>query len=79
MPHGPRLTGTPIKQILCKTSGKLVGFLYEWNNGDILPTWRNGPVDKVRYVPLEEEGETGSGAVVDSVADTTRKNRIETV
>ena len=79
MPQGPRLTGTPIKQILCKTSGKLVGFLYKWNNGDVLPTWRNGPVDEVCYVSLGDETEIGCGAVVDSVADTTRKNRIETV
>lgn len=79
MPHGPRLTGTPIKQILCKTSGKLVGFLYEWNNGDILPTWRNGPVDEVRYVPLEEEGKTGRKDMMDSSGDTIEQAQVETV
>lgn len=79
MPHGPRLTGTPIKQILCKTSGKLVGFLYEWNNGDILPTWRNGPVDEVRYVPLEEEGETGCKDVADGAGGKVKKKQVETV
>ena len=38
----PRLTGEPIMRILCKTSENLVGYLYQWNNGDVQPTapWR---------------------------------------
>lgn len=79
MPHGPRLTGTPIKRILCKTSGKLVGFLYEWNNGDILPTWRNGLVDEVCYVSLGDETEIGCGEVADSAGGTAKKKQVEAV
>ena len=32
-----RLTGEPIMRILCKNTGNLVGYLYQWNNGDLQP------------------------------------------
>jgi len=38
----PRLTGEPIMRILCKTSENLVGYLYQWNNGDVQPAWFDG-------------------------------------
>ena len=38
----PRLTGEPIMRILCKKSKNLVGYLYQWNNGDVKPAWFDG-------------------------------------
>lgn len=53
MSHAPRLTGTPIMQILSNATGGLVGFLYEWDNGDLQPAWFNGEVQGVLYEPME--------------------------
>ncbi|MEZ6055037.1 MAG: hypothetical protein R3C02_27290 [Planctomycetaceae bacterium] len=44
MSQAPRLTGTPIMRILSKTSGELVGYLYEWDNGDLPPARFDGEV-----------------------------------
>lgn len=48
----PRLTGEPIMRILCKTSESLVGYLYQWNNGDVQPAWFDRPIANVRYEPF---------------------------
>ena len=48
----PRLTGEPIMRILCKTSENLVGYLYQWNNGDVQPAWFDGAMADVRYEPF---------------------------
>jgi len=37
----PRLTAEPIMRILCKKTDTLVGYLYQWNNGDLQPAWLN--------------------------------------
>ena len=50
----PRLTGEPIMRILCKQTDNLVGFLYQWNNGDVQPAWLDGAMAKVRYEPMIE-------------------------
>ena len=50
----PRLTGEPIMRILCKTSENLVGYLYQWNNGDVQPAWLNDAMPDVRYEPMVE-------------------------
>jgi hypothetical protein len=47
-----RLTGEPIIRILCKQTDNLVGFLYQWNNGDLQPAWLNGAMAEVRYEPM---------------------------
>ena len=49
-----RLTGEPIMRILCKHTDNLVGFLYQWNNGDVQPAWLDGAMVKVRYEPMIE-------------------------
>ncbi|WP_158514996.1 hypothetical protein [Nioella nitratireducens] len=49
----PRLTGEPIMHILCKKTGKLVGYLYQWNNGDLQPAWFDGAMTEIRYEPFE--------------------------
>ncbi|WP_347268478.1 hypothetical protein [Paracoccus sp. (in: a-proteobacteria)] len=48
----PRLTGEPIMRILCKTSENLVGYLYQWNNGDVQPAWFGLAMANVRYEPF---------------------------
>ena len=52
MSQAPRLTGTPIMRILSETSGELVGYLYEWNNGDLQPAWFEDEVQGVIYEPI---------------------------
>ena len=54
MSQKPRLTGRPIMRILSEKSGKLVGFLYEWDNGDREPTWIDRKVRNVSYEPMGE-------------------------
>lgn len=48
-----RLTGEPIMRILCKRTDTLVGYLYQWNNGDLQPAWLNEAVAAVRYEPIK--------------------------
>ena len=48
----PRLTGEPIMRILCKKTDALVGYLYQWNNGDLQPAWLNNAMAEVRYEPI---------------------------
>jgi hypothetical protein len=50
----PRLTGEPIMRILCKKTDNLVGYLYQWDNGDLQPAWLNGALTEVRYEPMIE-------------------------
>jgi len=47
-----RLTGEPIMRILCKRTDALVGYLYQWNNGDLQPAWLNEAMAEVRYEPM---------------------------
>ncbi len=49
----PRLTGEPILRILCKKTDSLVGYLYQWDNGDLQPAWLNEAMAEVRYEPFE--------------------------
>lgn len=51
----PRLTGEPIKRILCKKTDRLVGYLYQWNNGDLQPAWFDYSMRNVRYEPMEQD------------------------
>ena len=49
-----RLTGEPIMRILCKKTDNLVGYLYQWNNGDLQPAWLSSAMPEVRYEPMVE-------------------------
>ena len=49
-----RLTGEPIMRILCKKTDNLVGFLYQWNNGDLQPAWLDDAMAEVRYEPISD-------------------------
>ena len=50
----PRLTGEPIMRILCKKTDSLVGYLYQWDNGDLQPAWFEGAMADVRYVSMDQ-------------------------
>lgn len=52
MTKSPRLTGTPIMRIQAAESDTLVGFLYQMNNGDLVPLWLDEPVADVQYTPM---------------------------
>jgi hypothetical protein len=47
-----RLTGQPIMRILCKNTETLVGYLYQWNNGDLQPAWLDTAKAEVSYEPM---------------------------
>lgn len=59
MSQAPRLTGKAIMRIVSKTSGKLVGHLYEWDNGDLQPWWLDGEVQGVLYRPFTNTEKVG--------------------
>jgi hypothetical protein len=40
-------------RILCKKTDSLVGYLYQWDNGDLQPAWLGEAVAEVRYEPFE--------------------------
>ena len=54
MTGGTRLTGEPIMRILCNKTDTLVGYLYQWNNGDLQPAWLDDALPDVRYEPMVE-------------------------
>ncbi|MFC3612903.1 hypothetical protein ACFORG_03935 [Lutimaribacter marinistellae] len=39
-------------RILSGISGELVGYLYEWNNGDLQPAWFDDKVQDVLFEPI---------------------------
>jgi hypothetical protein len=41
-------------RILCQKTNTLVGYLYQWNNGDVQPAWLNEAMAHVRYEPMVE-------------------------
>jgi hypothetical protein len=55
MPRQPRLEAEAIMSIYCRLTGQLVGYLYHWNNGELLPLWLDEPVIDVRYRPLQQQ------------------------
>jgi len=44
-----RKHATPIRRILDRETGKLVGWLYEWNTGALVPMWKSEPFDNIVY------------------------------
>lgn len=45
-----RLHARAVKRILDRQSGTLVGWLYEWNTGELVPRWKAGAKSDVIYV-----------------------------
>lgn len=52
MTRETRLAGEPIMRILCRKTDSLVGYLYQWNNGDLQPAWLQDALVDVRYEPM---------------------------
>ena len=44
-----RLHARAVKRIYDRQSGAHVGWLYEWNNGDVVPRWSAAPHSDVVY------------------------------
>ncbi|ATF04030.1 hypothetical protein PhaeoP75_04431 (plasmid) [Phaeobacter gallaeciensis] len=49
MPRQKRLEAKAIKRILDAKTREIVGWLYEWNTGEILPRWKDGRRENVIY------------------------------
>lgn len=47
-----KLDGVLIARLQSRSTGKLVGWYYRWNTGDVDPLWIDGPVEDVVSVPL---------------------------
>ena len=45
-----RLHARAVKRILDRQSGTLVGWLYEWNTGELVPRWKEEARSDVIYV-----------------------------
>lgn len=54
MTKQPRLTGKPIMRILCNKTDDLVGYLYQWNNGDVQTAWLDEAMAEVRYEAISD-------------------------
>jgi hypothetical protein len=39
-----------VKRILDRETGALVGWLYEWNTGELVPRWKSGAQSEVVFV-----------------------------
>ena len=46
---GQRLYARPIKNILDRNSREVVGWLYRWNNGELVPMWKDGSKSEIDY------------------------------
>lgn len=49
MPRQKRLEAEPVKRILDAKTGEIVGWLYKWNTGALVPKWKNGKRTDVIY------------------------------
>jgi hypothetical protein len=45
-----RLHARAVKRILDRETGALVGWLYEWNTGELVPRWKSGAQSEVVFV-----------------------------
>ncbi len=46
---GKRWDAKPIKRILDRKTLEVVGWLYEWNTGELLPMWKSGAATDYIY------------------------------
>ncbi len=49
MARKQRLHAEPIKRILDKKTRQVVGWLYQWNTGELVPSWKDGRKSDVIY------------------------------
>ena len=50
--NAPQGIERSLMRILCKKTDTLVGYLYQWNNGDLQPAWRDTAKAEVRNEPI---------------------------
>jgi hypothetical protein len=46
---GKRREAKPIKRILNRKTLECIGWLYEWNTGELLPMWTSEPCKDIIY------------------------------
>ncbi len=46
---GKRWDAKPIRRILDRKTLEVVGWLYEWNTGELLPMWKSGACNDFIY------------------------------
>ncbi len=44
-----RVQARAVKRIFDRQTGELVGWLYEWNTGSLVPRWKSGAREDVVY------------------------------
>lgn len=49
MPRQKRLEAKAIKRILDARTREVVGWLYQWNTGELSPRWKNGRKENIIY------------------------------
>lgn len=62
MTNEPRLMARPVSRIRCSKTQRIVGYLYEWNNGDQQPAWTGRPMRNVTYDPINPENQPDTTA-----------------
>lgn len=50
---GKKLEGVIVSRLRARSTGKLVGWNYQWNTGDIDPLWLDGPVKDFDVEPIQ--------------------------
>lgn len=56
----PKLIAKPILRILSRATGEVVGYVYEWNNGERQAMWAAGRVRAVEYAPFATPPDTST-------------------
>lgn len=49
MSRQKRLQAKAVRRILDARTREVVGWLYQWNTGALVPRWKNAPVKEVVY------------------------------
>jgi hypothetical protein len=50
MARKERRYAKPVKRIIDKKTREVVGWLYQWNTGHLVPMWKDEEVENIEYV-----------------------------
>lgn len=50
-----RVEAEPVQTMICKKTGAVVGWMYEWNTGEMTPRWTDKPVSNVSFRAMRSE------------------------
>lgn len=56
----PKLIAKPVLRILSRATGEVVGYVYQWNNGERQAMWTAGRVRAVEYAPFSIKPDTST-------------------